>query len=68
MKLSSFSIVSQIVAAWSPGVNWVFNYGYGDSANYYAIQFEGTPAESTEVSETALYYGTESQNVSSGAI
>ena len=61
MKLSSFSIVSQIVAAWLPGVTWP-DLLDNDYAYYYAIQ----PFESVGVSETALYYGMDSSNVSSG--
>ena len=62
MKLSSFSIVAQTVAAWLPGVSW--SYNVNDYAYYYAIQFEG--AEAVDVSETALYYGMNSPNVSDG--
>jgi hypothetical protein len=44
------SIVSQTVAAWSPGVTWTLSNG--DYAAYYAIQ---SPSASNIISETALY-------------
>ena len=63
----SCSIVSQIVAAWSPGVTWFSTSDDSNNVIYHTIQL-GSSMVSNEIStQTGLYFAME--NVSSnGAI